>query len=134
MGTSRSSQDSDPLEGFRGDDEDLAAGERLLVQRRQAAASLIELVGASQAMVQWMETPHGKMLSKQVEHDLDVAVKTWLESEDPTADAVVKAHANARVCQGIIKTIEMIIAAGPEAMKAVQDGDAIANEELSNNG
>ena len=126
---------TDPLEGFRGapGDDDLSPGERLLQRQMANNAGLIKLVHRSETMRRWLDgTPEGQALQDQVELDLSAAMGTWLSAADPCSKECQAAHYNARVAIGIIKKIESIINAGPEAAQFVRNSDAVANAELNN--
>jgi hypothetical protein len=127
----------DPLNGFRAverEDDDLAPMEALLKRQMAANQGLIQLVIRSEALDRWMQTDAGKALQQELNSQLDEATQVWLLSDDPTSDAVRKAHFQARVCVGMAQLIAKIIKAGPEARSNVEASDAAANAEMNENG
>lgn len=125
---------SDPLEGYRGRAvvDDLSPGERLLKRQMSDNADLIKLVRFSEGMGRWLDSDEGKGLQNLVEKDLSEAMRVWLTATDPGSEACRTAHLQARIAVEVIKKIESVLNAGPEAATLVRQSDEVANAELSN--
>lgn len=124
----------DALAGYRAidrDDEDLAPVEALLKRQMADNAKLIQLVTRSEALDQWMQSPAGAALQQETNLQLDAAMTVWLTCTDPGSPEARKAHFDARVAVGMMKLVEKILTAGPEARRAVAASDTAANAEMN---
>lgn len=127
---------ADALDGYRAvsPDEELAPGEALLKRQMAENAKLIQLVTRSEALQRWLESPAGEGLQALTNTRLNDAMKVWLHCRDPGTEGARAAHFQARVCIGVIEMIDEIVTAGPEARSAVEASDAVANQEMSDDG
>jgi hypothetical protein len=126
---------SDPLQGYRAsEDEDLAPGERMLLQLRQEHAGLINLIERSDAMSRWLTTPQGKAWQNEIEQQLNKAMGVLLAHNTLDNEIVRSAHFDARVAVASFKAMERIINAGPELTAKMEAEDRQANAELNSHG
>jgi hypothetical protein len=125
----------DPLQGYRDSaDEDLAPGERMLIQLRQENAGLITLIERSTAMSRWLLTPEGKAWQNEIEQQLNKAMGVLLSHNTLDNDVVRSAHFDARVAVASFKAMERIINVGPELTAKIEAQDQLANAELNSHG
>lgn len=123
----------DPLVGFRASDqEELAPGERLLLQLRQDNAGMITLIERSDAMMRWLDTPAGKAWQHEIERMLQEAMEVLLSVPTLRCKEARTAHFNARTAVNSFKAMERIINAGPELTSKMEAETRQANAELSN--